>query len=203
MAVDTDPTISATAGTAPDNSLGSALCTQCGLCCTGALHNAAVLDADEITAAWALGLPVLDREKPGFALPCPRLDGTVCTIYGSRPRVCSRYKCQLLQDLESGAVALDDALDRVGIAKALRREAERAMPQGMTLPQAREITRISLAGHADGANAGNGDMELVLRTAAFNLYLDKHFRNSRDGRAYDVTALGERTEEPAPATLKD
>src|SRR5688500_2967630 len=91
-----DPKTSAAPGTAPDSSLGSALCTQCGLCCTGALHKAAVLDPDEIADARALGLPILDREKPGFALPCPRLDGTVCTIYASRPRVCGRYKCQLL-----------------------------------------------------------------------------------------------------------
>lgn len=201
MALDADPKISAASGTAPASSVGSALCTQCGLCCTGALHNAAVLDPDEIEAARALGLPVLDREKPGFALPCPRLDGTICTIYGSRPSVCGRYKCQLLQDLEGGAVELDEALGKVGIAKALRREAEEAMPEGMTLPQARKLVHVALANHADGTAAGDGDMELVLRTAAFNLYLDKHFRNSRDGRAYDVTVLGERSDEPA--ALKD
>src|SRR5688572_4233724 len=80
MAVDADQQMSATSGTEPDSSLGSALCTQCGLCCTGALHDAAVLDPDEIADARALGLPVLDAEKPKFALPCPRLDGTVCTI---------------------------------------------------------------------------------------------------------------------------
>jgi hypothetical protein len=202
MAVDADPT-SATSSAAPDTSLGSALCTQCGLCCTGALHNAAVLDPDEIAAARALNLPVLDTEKPKFALPCPRLDGTLCTIYGNRPRVCGRYKCQLLQDLEAGAVGLDDALGKVGIAKALRREAEAAMPPGMTLPQARKLAHTSLADRANVATAGE-DMQLVLRTAALNLYLDRHFRNSRDGRAYDVTVLGERTvAADGPAALKD
>lgn len=196
MAVGADPKISGTSGTAPDSSLGSALCTQCGLCCTGALHNAAVLDPDEIAAARALGLPVLDRDKPGFALPCPRLDGTICTIYGSRPRVCGRYKCQLLQDLEAGAVDLDEALDKVGVAKGLRREAESAMPEGMTLPEARKLAQMAPKTHAGDAAGGCESAQLKLRSTALNLYIDRYFRNAQDGQVLEFTRLGDGVASP-------
>ena len=196
MAVGADPKISGTSGTAPDSSLGSALCTQCGLCCTGALHNAAVLDPDEIAAARALGLPVLDRDKPGFALPCPRLDGTICTIYGSRPRVCGRYKCQLLQDLEAGAVDLDEALDKVGVAKGLRREAESAMPAGMTLPEARKLAQMAPKTHAGDAATGHESAQLKLRSTALNLYIDRYFRNAQDGQVLEFTRLGDGVASP-------
>lgn len=195
MAVAADSTKTATKSADENSSLGSALCTECGLCCAGALHKAAVLDADEIADARALGLPVLEREKPGFALPCPRLAGTFCTIYESRPRVCSRYKCQLLQNLEAGAIELDEALDKVSTAKSLRRQVEAVMPEGMTLPQARELGRASMVAGADDATAP-GDKRLVLQTAALELYLDKHFRNERDGRAFDLTLVGEEMDEP-------
>lgn len=185
-----DPISSSIAVTAPDIALGSALCTQCGLCCTGALHKAAVLESEEIEPARALGLPVINREKPAFSLPCPRLDGAVCTIYDSRPSVCSRYKCQLLQDLEGGMIELDEALGKVACAKALREKAESVMPPGMTLPEARDVAQATLAAQADDSGVRAELMPLALHITGFNLYLDRNFRNSRDGRAFDLTLVG-------------
>lgn len=185
-----DPINSSIAVTAPDSALGSALCTQCGLCCTGALHKAAVLERDEIEPARALGLPVIDREKPVFSLPCPRLDGAVCTIYEHRPSVCSRYKCQLLQDLEGGAIELDDALGKVACAKVLRGKAESVMPSEMTLPEARDMAQATLAASVGDHDARAELMPFALQITAFNLYLDQNFRNSRDGRAFDLTLVG-------------
>ena len=74
---------------AADCAQASELCTQCGLCCMGAIHGRAVLFEDELQPARDIGLPVLDdAERPLFALPCPKLAGTSCTIFGKRPRVC-------------------------------------------------------------------------------------------------------------------
>ena len=175
---------------APNNSLGSALCMQCGLCCTGALHDAAVLDPDEVSPALAIGLPVLDRKKPGFKLPCPKLEGTLCSIYGNRPRVCGRYQCKLLQELEAGEVSLSNALEHVKTAKTLAAQVQTAMPDGISLPQARAMRAPqSDAANRKGELSHGRKMELQLRTTALDLYLDKYFRNSRDTRMLELTAV--------------
>ncbi len=93
---------------------------------------------------------------------------------------------------------MDEALGKVRIAKELRREVEEAMPSGMTLPQARDMANSSLAAQAEGSEVSEGDMQLALRSTALNRYLDKHFRNSRDGRAFDVMNVETRTGDPEP-----
>ena len=130
MSVVVDPVNTATASDVPDSALGSELCTQCGLCCTGALHNAAVLDPDEVAAATELRLPVLDGEKPLFSLPCPKLVGACSSIYGNRPRVSGRYRCQILQDLEASETSFNEAVGRVGTAKGLVEQVQAVMPPG-------------------------------------------------------------------------
>jgi hypothetical protein len=128
-----------------------------------------------------LGLPVLDREKAGFALPCPRLQGTVCTIYESRPRVCARYKCQVLLDVEAGATNFADAVAKVATAKELVNRAREFMPEGMTLPAARVLDVDESFAQSD-APERVGSMPLRLAITSLSLYLDKHFRNSREGK---------------------
>ena len=86
----------------PTMSVGSQLCTQCGLCCTGALHDTASAEPEEVEALRNHGMQVITGEKLGFSLPCPQLKGTSCGIYKDRPHVCSRYRCQLLRDVEGG-----------------------------------------------------------------------------------------------------
>ena len=163
---------------------------QCGLCCTGALHDAAVLDPDEVSPALAIGLPVLDREKPGFKLPCPKLEGTMCSIYGNRPRVCGRYRCNLLQEFEAGSISLSDALERVKTAKALSAQVQASMPDGISLPQARAMrTARPEDSKQDNELSYGGRMELKLRTTALDLYLDKYFRNSRDTHMLELTPI--------------
>ena len=177
------------------SSIGSALCTQCGLCCTGALHNAAVLEPGEIAGARAIGLPVLDRAKPGFSLPCPMLKGATCTIYGDRPKVCARYKCQLLQEVESGREPLQDALEKVRVATGLVSNAQAAMPSGTTLPEARKEAIGDQTPGLQGEMSVSDRMQLKLRTIALNLYLDKYFRNDRDKKALELTLVERRLAE--------
>lgn len=180
----TDPLLTEDAARREGLSLGSDLCTSCGLCCSGALHTAAVLDDDEIAGARALGLPVLDREKPGFALPCPRLDGAVCTIYLDRPRVCSRYKCQLLQDVEAGEIPLEQAMTKVGIGRTLFFRAVEALPRGMSLSEGRALVArdLSTPSARDEAATPPGLETAKLHVTALMIYLDKHFRNDREGK---------------------
>ena len=173
------------------------LCTNCGLCCMGALHSAAVLDAEEVPAAKDIGLPVLDREEPGFALPCPKLVNCTCTIYEHRPRVCGRYRCKLLQELENGDIDLTSALTKVDIAKMLLRDARSTMPAAMSLLEARTAARAPLA---DGAKDQSGFAEAILlrlRTTALDVYLDRHFKNERDSQSFELSSI-----EPGPGDDK-
>ena len=100
-------------------SIGSKLCTKCGLCCTGALHDRAVLEPEEVEFASDLGLYVRAEGRPTFALPCKYLQGCACTIYSKRPKVCARYQCQLLDDVR---LVQDGPLLAGGLA-ALRADA--------------------------------------------------------------------------------
>ena len=167
-------------------SVGSGLCTKCGLCCTGALHHYAVLDADEIAPARGLGLALRTSGKPGFRLPCPKLQNSVCTIYPDRPRVCGRYKCQLLDDVEAGSTSLGIALEKVRVAKQLVKNAEELVPDGLTLPEARMLALEPADHHSEPRDI---TMPGRLAIAALCLYLDKHFMNSREGRLLSVVSV--------------
>lgn len=158
--------------------LGSQLCTSCGLCCAGALHDTAVLDEDEIEEAGVLGLPVKSGDKAAFGLPCPMLQGTSCGIYGQRPRVCSRYRCKLLQRLETGTVSLPAALLHVGTAKDLINQLKALMPPGMLLSEARAFILKS----ADEQQHKDGSARLRVAATAAMLYIDRFFRGDAEGR---------------------
>lgn len=181
-----------TDGSAADVAQASSLCTACGLCCMGAIHSAAVLDDDEVARATAIGLPVLDRPgRPGFALPCPKLAGTSCTIFGQRPRVCGRYMCQVLIDYRDGRLSFDEATEHVRCAQNLLASVQAVLPDRMTLGEANAMVRrpvTSGEGPAPGAQADEL-LELRLRVIALQLYLDKHFRRPKEGTVLEMKPL--------------
>ena len=173
-------------------SVGSQLCTKCGLCCTGALHNFAVLEPDELEFASALGLTLRTEGRAGFSLPCKYLGGCACTIYTSRPKVCARYQCQLLEDVKESRLELDTALEHVRVAKMMFEEVRALLPPGMTLPEARALA----ASPPDTASpACEGEMPLRLAVMRLSLYLDRHFRHSKEGKLLSSEAVGEVMEE--------
>ena len=164
-----------------DVSLGSALCTECGLCCNGALHGFAVLDDDEIATAGLIGLMLRAEGRPGFALPCPFLQNSSCTIYADRPKVCARYKCGLLARFEAEEVTLAAAIATVGNAKELVDRVRAAMPGGMTIPAARALCDAPPTTAGDAGELASG-MRMRLVVTALNLFLDKNFKNAREGK---------------------
>ncbi|MFL6830545.1 MAG: YkgJ family cysteine cluster protein [Sphingomicrobium sp.] len=167
-----------------DRLRGTELCTSCGLCCTGALHDTAKLDPDEVPAAQAMGLPVAPTGKPCFSLPCPKLQGTLCGIYGERPRVCGRYRCGLLQRLEAGETAFIDAQSKVAAAYGLIGRLREFMAPGMSLPEARAMAL------KDAEGLRPSDMPLRLAATAMVLYIDRNFRNEREGRLVRLEPVG-------------
>lgn len=178
---------------AADLSIGSQLCIQCGLCCTGALHNFAVLDEDEIEFARSLGLTLRTEGRPGFTLPCHYLNGCSCSIYASRPRVCGRYACQLLDGVRDGEVAMPTAIKHVRTAKRMYEDVLTMLPPGTSFPQGRQLlVHAPDPGQSDQDRAG--EMRLRLALTALCLYLDKHFKNSRESRLLTMTPADEELE---------
>lgn len=148
---------------AMDSAQAPSLCTQCGLCCSGAIYSRAVLDEDEVAPARAIGLPVLDLPgRPAFALGCPKLVGTQCSIFGHRPRVCGRFRCQLLIDFEEGRASHSEALAHVQEAQRLLGETREGDPAA--------------------------ESPLGVHKLALQLYLDRHFRKASDTMSFETSS---------------
>lgn len=176
-------------GDATDVAQAPDLCTQCGLCCMGAIHRSAVLEEDEVDAARVIGLDILGTPgRPLFALPCPKLQGASCTIFGQRPRVCPRYKCQVLHDYTEGTINFGEAEARVGFARRLFEDLRSVLPKGMTVGEARSLAHPSSV-------PPNSEPDLSpkarLGSIALQVYLDKYFRLDKELRAIDMKGIDE------------
>jgi hypothetical protein len=164
----------------PTMSVGSQLCTQCGLCCTGAIHDTVRAEPEEIEELRNHGMQVITGEKLAFSLPCPHLRGTSCGIYRDRPHACANYRCQLLRGVEAGTVDPADAL-------RLYETVLRLLPPGMSLPQARALPRdIQQAPKTMDAAIYP---VLVLQVLALMRYIDQYFRHSDEGPLLREEAL--------------
>ena len=161
-------------------SAGSDLCTQCGLCCTGALHDNAVAQTAEIEQLRSRGFEISSAEKHLFPLPCGFLKGTSCSIYHERPRACSNYRCRLLQEVEAGTTDAAAAIMKVHEAQRLLKAVLTLLPAGLTLPQARALRR------------SEAEPRLQLQVLALMRYLDQNFRHEGEGpllREVELTAV--------------
>ena len=160
---------------------GSALCLSCGMCCRGMLHGWAKLEPDEREMAAGAGLHVFEGESgPAFRLPCPRLDGNACEIYGHRPSTCSGYRCGLLEKYLSRQVSLEQAVATVGEAKRLGQEVrELAGPE--PFPALRERWRRGLAAFVSGDPASaEREQRAYLMISALNAFLDRYMVAPRE-----------------------
>jgi hypothetical protein len=92
------------------------LCVACGLCCTGAIFDAARLGQDEVALAEKLHLQVIQEDGgAAFALPCPQQhEGGACLAYhDERPRTCGAFVCATLAAVQAGEIGRAAALSRV------------------------------------------------------------------------------------------
>ncbi len=88
--------------------VASELCLGCGICCDGSLFSSGPLEPEEVPVARRLGLVIEDGD---FRQPCARLDVSTkrCGVYAERPSACRAYRCELLVELERGAVSIEQA----------------------------------------------------------------------------------------------
>lgn len=100
-----------------------ALCRACGMCCDGTLFELGRVEAqDDVPSLTARGLLITERQgRTFFQQPCTCFAGDTCAIYKARPSRCRQYRCQVLADLEDGAIAPADAHALVGRALSWRR----------------------------------------------------------------------------------
>jgi Fe-S-cluster containining protein len=156
-------------GGAGDVAQASQLCIDCGLCCTGAIHDAGVLDDDEIAPAAELGLKLLpESARAGWSFPCAALNGTLCGIFGRRPRCCSRYKCQVLIEMLDGKLTFDEAAARTRQALHLYAEFLAARPDYLSIYDTKVMAKSGLCTPAL--------RDVVEKATALQRYVDRYFR---------------------------
>src|ERR1700722_1656509 len=96
------------------------LCPNCGLCCDSTLFADVELRAGDDAARLAsLGLKLHNkgRMKFAFSQPCACFDGTLCRIYGDRPKRCRLFECGLLKRVEAKEMTAKAALRKITDAK--------------------------------------------------------------------------------------
>ncbi len=160
-------------GGAADIAQASQLCVDCGLCCTGVIHDAGVLDADEVAPAGELGLALLPESvRAGWSFPCPALQGTLCGIFGRRPRCCSRYRCQVLVELMDGNLAFDEAAARTRHAMQLYADMLAARPDYLSIYDTKVMAKNGLFTPAL--------REVVEKAMVLQRYVDRYFRKPNE-----------------------
>lgn len=156
-------------GEAADVAQASHLCIDCGLCCTGVVHDAGVLDADEVAAAGELGLaPLTHYPRDGWLFPCAALEGTLCGIFGRRPRCCSRYQCQVLVEYLDGRQTLEEAAAHTRHAGQLFNDFMAVRPGFLTIHMSKLMARDQSWTPAL--------REVIEKATVLQRYVDRHFR---------------------------
>ena len=162
------------------------LCKSCGLCCTGVLVDFVPVEEADVTRLGAMGFNV-DRGKDGapkFDQPCPMFRNGCCSIYSDRPRPCSDFKCELLKRVESGAVGLAEAKERVAVATSLVDRIWPLLKERAAGAAGRQWVNLLKAwtSKPPSERATGTDARLLLELTALNRLLDSHFRE--EGRRH-------------------
>ena len=102
----------------------SQLCPNCGLCCNGVLFaDVELRKGDDPRRLVELGLALGKKgRQQAFAQPCACFDGTLCRIYGERPKRCRTFECGLLKRVQTAELDAGAALKLIAQA---RRQVER------------------------------------------------------------------------------
>ncbi|GAA4008130.1 YkgJ family cysteine cluster protein [Sphingomonas humi] len=169
------------------------LCLSCAMCCNGALYAWVPAREDELDRLRAQDFPLEPIGEPprtGWRQPCPKLQGTACTVYQDRPAACRKYACQVLGDLREGTVTLDEALAATATANGLAAAATATLDAGQSLP---DIRRAFVP---DAHPLSRAEAEQRLRVATLGLFLDRRFRRPDEEGSLAMSVIG--TEEKGP-----
>ena len=147
------------------------LCVSCGLCCKGVLYSNAKAQPDEVGRIAGAGLVVEQLgERLQFRLPCHHNVEGRCAIYEDRFSRCRSFRCALLKRVDSGEVALPQALELVAKAKAMVAGVAALDPESALVTRRVEVRRAGAAPEPAAAR-------LWLESLALDMFLDRTFRN--------------------------
>lgn len=149
------------------------LCTGCAACCDGTMFSYVELEGDEAERLGHVFAVASGPSGPVFHQPCPHSVGQRCQVYHDRPQTCRTFRCKTLKALRKGEVEAAEAFRRVTEMLRAREQIKPLLLEGETLNQARE-RRQAMA--ADPALAAE-HTAFLLRLTAFDLLLDRYFRN--------------------------
>lgn len=151
------------------------ICTECGLCCAGAVFDYGALGAEEFEPARANGLDAVEADGAyGFHLPCPQLHGACCKVYDQRPQTCRDYRCQTLRALEAGDITRSEAIERIQRAQTAMVELWQHLPEGTSVVDARRWRREGA--QSGGMPSPQASPLVMVALGMLDLVLDKHFR---------------------------
>lgn len=155
-----------------------ALCIACGMCCSGTIFDSINLDPTETKLMAARGGSLADEGPTAIPFPCPMLEGTCCTIYASRPKLCRSYRCEVLNGLRADKLDHRAALDLIETARKLEGAVLTLLPPDQTIVQARRAWQADPQfWRALPESEREAALRLVMALAALNLHLDRHFRS--------------------------
>lgn len=95
------------------------------MCCDGSFFARITLRAEDVPRVTARGLPIVQGTH--LAQPCAAHRGTSCAIYDDRPAACAAYRCNVLRDLEAGALDLAHAQEKVARVRQLMAAVQQAL----------------------------------------------------------------------------
>lgn len=103
----------------------SDLCVACGMCCDGTMFGNVVAQDHELVQMIFLGAETKYKEeedKHFFLQPCPAYVNGSCSIYETRPKTCSGYKCHLLKRVLKNEITPEQALVKVERMKKAKKD---------------------------------------------------------------------------------
>ena len=151
------------------------ICVRCGMCCSGVLFNRATIADAEVDMMTTVGLELLATpDGPSLKFPCNALNACRCTIYDSRPAVCSEYRCTTLQALDADEITVAEALKRIALTRDAVARLDAALQRGESVCSCRQRLRRELAASVPGAS----DPMLRFRLGTLEILLDRYFRDA-------------------------
>ncbi len=150
----------------------SELCSDCGICCDGALFGSVELEGPGLVVAREHRLPMVETaDGHKLELPCPVLKGVLCGIYDERPECCAEYFCELLLRVEEHGLSLDEAREIIHKTRTVRSRVTAAVgatPWWLALRSASEAQRADPRWADDNA-------ELLAKLKALEKLIQRHF----------------------------
>jgi len=130
------------------------------------------LDADDRARLNAIGVPAPEQINQ----PCQFFD-RCCTVYSHRPAKCGAYRCEVLKDLEEGAISFNLASDKIAQALAYREALLAELPPGTTVNE-----MIGQWRNEGDRLVASPSAQARLAFVVFRSFVERHFLRAKQRR---------------------